>query len=97
MRVTITIDEGEARTVVSAGEGAMAGTETGTDQASGAEPIDGGAARAVADFEGSEVERGGPMEDPQEGRAGPIDAGPAPVLASADDGHGPLPLGRSTD
>lgn len=98
MRVTIAIEEGEAGTVVAASEGGMAEAQTRTEQVSAPEPIDGGPARATVELEGAEMElTGGLMEGSQEGRGGPIDAGPAPVLAMDGDAEGPLPLGRSQD
>jgi hypothetical protein len=93
VRVTITIDEGEATTVVEAGEGAATETRTEAQQASGAGPFDGGPARAVTELEAAGTElTGGPREGPEVRGTGPIDAGPAPALAM-DGSEGPLPPG----
>lgn len=93
MRVTITIEEGEARTVVAAGEGAATETRTEVQEAAGPGPFDGGPARAIAELEAAGMElTGGPREGPEVRGTGPIDAGPAPALAM-DGSEGPLPPG----
>ncbi|HEX2026337.1 MAG TPA: hypothetical protein VHH92_08090, partial [Actinomycetota bacterium] len=94
MKVTITIEDADTRTVMAGGESASS-EEAGSPEGGRQQSMDGGAARAAVEGGESEVSSGVEPERPAQAGAAPMDAGAAPVLASEGDGHGPLPLGRS--